>query len=418
MSLSKYQRQEIINYILTNNITNRDEFRQCWKTNKIEGVTQESAEAVLSEFKYICKTIGDKELQSSNTDLLRKGLKFKDKLNYERKTFYKDLRSINALEELNKELIEKIKLLKPREVQHSLVEDVEIKNDDVLVVQLSDIHVSEVVREQYDNFNFEVLCKRLKKFANHIKQQCRLHGYNKILVALTGDLINNNTIISKLLNNSCNKAKAILLAVDILEQFLLDLKSVCNDISIACVAGNESRLYNEHSEDSEIITNNCDFIVFNMLEKLLGNTFKFIKGFYNELVVNVNGSNILLTHGTAYAKGDVEKAVTETIGRYSAKGLEIRYIIFGHIHNSRISTMFGRSGSIVGDNAYSGKTLNLLSRASQNLYIVSKDGSINCTCIDLQEYTEDSYDIVDKLNYFGDNTQPVLPEEFYKIHKV
>ena len=75
MSLSKYQRQEIINYILTNNITNRDEFRQCWKENKIEGITQESAEAVLSEFKYICKTIGDKELQSANTDLLRKGVK-------------------------------------------------------------------------------------------------------------------------------------------------------------------------------------------------------------------------------------------------------------------------------------------------------------------------------------------------------
>ena len=88
------------------------------------------------------------------------------------------------------------------------------------MVQLSDLHFSEVVNEQFDRFDFTVLSKRLKKFANIVKQEQVLHNYKKIFIAITGDLINNDVIPAKLLNNSCNKAKAILLAVDILEQFI------------------------------------------------------------------------------------------------------------------------------------------------------------------------------------------------------
>lgn len=413
-------RKKVIEYIVEHSIVNRDMLRDIWSKEPLEGITRESVEKEFSIFKQYCTTLGDTTLQESNQDFQRLAIKWRDINTYNNKTFREYARSINALEQLNQDLLENIGELKPRVLYQKSKPKVNIlNNNDILMVQLSDLHFSEVVNEQFDRFDFTVLSKRLKKFANIVKQEQVLHNYKKVFIAMTGDLINNDVIPSKLLNNSCNKAKAILLAVDILEQFILDIKSVCDDIVIAFTAGNESRIDVDYNPDSSLITNNCDFIVFNILEKLLADTnIKFIKGFANELIVNVNGSNILLTHGVVFAKGDIEKSVAELIGKYSVRGINIRYVIFGHIHCQRNSSMFGRSGGIVGSNAFSDKTLNLMSRASQNMYIVSTDGTIHTVGIDLETYTDEMYDIIDKLNDFNDNPQKVLPEDYYKIYEV
>lgn len=413
-------RKKVIEYIVEHSIVNRDMLRDVWSKEPIKGVTRESVEKEFSIFKQYCTTLGDTTLQESNQDFQRLAIKWRDINTYNNKTFREYARSINALEQLNIDLLDNISYLKPREitnVDYSGI--VKTHNSDVLVVQLSDLHFSEVVNEQFDRFDFTVLSKRLKKFANIIKEQYRLYNYRKIFIAITGDLINNDVIPSKLLNNSCNKAKAILLAVDILEQFILDIKLECKEIAIAFTAGNESRLDIDYNSDSSLITNNCDFIVFNILEKLLSDTgIKFIKGFANELIVNINSNNILLTHGVVFAKGDIEKSVAELIGKYSIRGINIRYVIFGHIHCQRNSSMFSRSGGIVGGNAFSDKTLNLMSRASQNMYVISTDGTIHTIGVDLEVYTDDMYDVVDKLNEFNDNPQKVLPEDYYKIYEV
>lgn len=413
-------RKKVIEYIVEHSIVNRDMLRDVWSKEPIEGITRESVEKEFSIFKQYCTNLGDITLQESNQDFKRLAIKWRDINTYNNKTFREYARSINALEQLNIDLLDNISYLKPREIINVDYSDiVKTYNSDVLVVQLSDLHFSEVVNEQFDRFDFTVLSKRLKKFANIIKEQYRLYNYRKIFIAITGDLINNDVIPSKLLNNSCNKAKAILLAVDILEQFILDIKSECNEIVIAFTAGNESRLDLDYNSDSSLITNNCDFIVFNILEKLLSDTgIKFIKGFANELIVNINGNNILLTHGVIFAKGDIEKSVAELIGKYSIRGINIRYVIFGHIHCQRNSSMFSRSGGIVGGNAFSDKTLNLMSRASQNMYVVSTDGTIHTIGVDLEVYTDDMYDVIDKLNEFNDNPQKVLPEDYYKIYEV
>ena len=414
-------RKQVIEYIVEHSIVNRDMLREVWAKTPIEGMSRESVEKEFSIFKQYCTNLGDNTLQESNQDFKRLAIKWKDINTYNNKTFRDYARSINALEQLNQDLLENIGELKPRVLHQKSSPKVNIpNNNDILMVQLSDLHFSEVVNEQFDRFDFTVLSKRLKKFANIVKQEQVLHNYKKIFIAITGDLINNDVIPAKLLNNSCNKAKAILLAVDILEQFILDIKSVCDNIVVAFTAGNESRIDVDYNPDSSLITNNCDFIVFNILEKILGNTenIKFIKGFANELIVNVNGNNILLTHGVAFSKGDIEKAIAELIGKYSIRGVNIRYVIFGHIHCQRNSSMFSRSGGIVGNNAYSDKTLNLMSRASQNIYIVSPDGSIHTMGIDLEEYTDDMYEVIDKLNDFGDTAQRVLPSGYYEIQQI
>ena len=52
------------------------------------------------------------------------------------------------------------------------------------------------------------------------------------------------------------------------------------------------------------------------------------------------------------------------------------------------------------------------------MYIVSTDGTIHTIGVDLETYTDEMYDIIDKLNEFNDNPQKVLPEDYYKIYEV
>ena len=108
----------------------------------------------------------------------------------------------------------------------------------------------------------------------------------------------------------------------------------------------------------------------------------------------------MLIHGHS-VKGKVESSVTQIKGRYAAQGVQLNYIIFGHIHSARIGDTYGRSSSLVGANAYSEKALNLESRASQNVYVFYKNGNRDGLKIDLQHYDDKGYEITKELEAYN-----------------
>lgn len=339
---------------------------------------------------------------SECTKLRKDALAYKTKLDFERKAFNKQLKDISTLEELNRELIDKLKELKPTSYINSK-KDLSYENTNVLLVQLSDLHINEITEEFMEvGYDIDIANKRLYKFAQEIKKQIKSQDIKKVVIAMTGDMCNSDTILSKQLNNATDKATSIIIATKLLEHFILDIKKECYNISVLSVAGNEGRFTKDFFTDENIITNSPDFLIFNMLEIILEDIdgISFIRGRNNEKVVNINGSNILFTHGNCYGKGDVGKAVAQTIARYSDKGVNIRFVVFGHIHSSKLSSYFMRSGSLVGNNSYATNTLNLNSRASQNIAIIGTYGDINPINIDLQNTSELKYDIEQYLSKF------------------
>ena len=78
--------------------------------------------------------------------------------------------------------------------------------------------------------------------------------------------------------------------------------------------------------------------------------------------------------------------IKEEDRRYKARGTNVDYVIFGHIHSARVGDTFSRSSSMVGANDYSEKALNLAGRASQNCYIFYENGNRDGIKIDLQNY--------------------------------
>lgn len=389
------QIQAISEFINGNTVNiNRDEFWDNINTTIIRDVysVKNATEQDLEEIKIY------------NTKLRKEKLKANDKLLFERKSFTKQLREINSLEELNREFIEELKKIKP--IVHNQSSDTYTNqtNSDVLVVHIGDWHIGEQSAEFRDTgFDIEIANKRLKKLADYVKSEVKQKGIKKIVIMCGGDICNNVTLLCKRLNQTSNRAVTTIMAVILLQWFILDLYEVCKNISFAGVGNNESRYDEDYFEDEYLITNCADYVVYNMLELLFEDfkTIKFLQGRNCEKVVSINDQNILLTHGVTLGKGDVEKGIQQMISRYAVKGVEIRYVLCSHIHCARNSSYFARNGSLSGGNAYSNTTLNLQTRASQNIVYISKNGDINPIAVDLENVQDvKGYDISKEIEKF------------------
>lgn len=349
----------------------------------------------------------DEQTQLVNSLLRKENIRKTNKLNHERKAFNKQLKELSELEDLNKELIEILKELKPLTIKDLCQKRIKTDNSDILLVQLSDLHINELTNEfRETNFGIETASKRLQKFANEIKKEIKNRKIDKVVLFMTGDICNSDSILSKQANNSSNKATSIIMAFKLLKQFICDIYLECQNIYIGAVCGNEGRLQGTDIffTDENLVTNSPDYIVYNMLSEIFEDfeDIKFLDGRNAEQVVNINGQNILFTHGVAYQKGEVNKSVMQTIARYSDKGVNIRFCVFGHLHSAFLSDFFMRSSSLVGNNSYASTMLNLNSRASQNIAIISHDGTIIPMVIDLQNIdTYNGYDIQKEVEKFG-----------------
>ena len=239
-----------------------------------------------------------------------------------------------------------------------------------------------------NKYDFLVAAKRLKLFVSEAKAYFKLKNVNNILFAMTGDLLNSDRRLDELLSQSTNRSKATFLATRLIELMILDLNKDFN-VTVANVTGNESRLQKDIAWTDILATDNYDFTIFNILQFIFRDA-KGIDFIANadpmEQVVGVGGKNILLVHGNQRKiRQNVENGVQSIKGKYSAKGIIIDFIIFGHLHSARIGDVYARGGSLIGANEYSDRALQLMSKASQNIHIIYDTGRIDSIKIDLQE---------------------------------
>jgi len=319
--------------------------------------------------------IADKEVIEENLKLAKRSQKQADLNRIKNKSFREHTRLENALVEYNKALIDILKT----ESLKTTIKHHESKGKQAIIVQIADTHFNELVNLKKNKYDFEVASKRLQKFAHHIKEYASFYNVNEIFIAITGDLLNSDRRLDEKLALSTNRAKATFLGVHLLKHFILDLNSIAN-VSVGCVSGNESRAYELGWVDM-VATDNYDFTIFEILRMLLPD-INFITSGGLELVVEVNGHNVLLIHGHQLGNMQNDK-IAKVISKYARNGIILDFMMCGHLHETKITDMFARSSSLVGANAYSENALLLSSRAAQNIYIM-KDNERHDIRIDLQ----------------------------------
>jgi len=268
-----------------------------------------------------------------------------------------------------------------------------------LVIHLSDNHFNELVNLPTNQFDFTVAAKRLQLLAAKAKLFGKAYGVERAIVFFGGDLMNSDRRLDELLAMSTNRARATVLAVHIYKQFLQDLRA---DFFVDCfgVAGNESRAKENLGWVDVVATDSYDFTIYAMLQSIFGEVedkgMRFHEFQANDVVFQVHNQTFLGIHGHQINATD-QKKVQAMIGKYAAKGINITHILCGHIHASVVSDYVSRNASLVGSNAYSEEALGFISKAAQNIHIVTPQGLDGVKC-DLQNVDGiDGYDIIEKL---------------------
>ena len=334
--------------------------------------------------------IADKDIVEYNIRLAKQKQKFQYLNRIERKSFREDSRQENALVEYNTEII---KLLK-RESLKTKISKKKHNTESAIVVQIADTHFNELVELESNKYDFDIASKRLQKYAYKVKEYVKFHKANKVLIAITGDLINSDRRLDEKLSMATNRAKSTFLGVHLLKHFILDINESA-EVQVCCVTGNESRVNLDLGWVDLVASDNYDFTIFEMLRLLLPD-INFLRGDALELVVEINGKNMLVIHGHQLGRMDSNQ-VGKVISKYSARGVIIDFIICGHLHETMIRDNIARSASLVGSNAYSENALNLSGTAAQNIYCFTDDGRHDIR-IDLQETNGwDGYDIKEEL---------------------
>lgn len=320
-----------------------------------------------------------------------------DELRVLKKHFRENSRVENALISLNESLINLLNKESYKPITYSHPEN----NNAVLIVQVTDCHFNELVTLPDNLYNFVIAAKRLQKYANKVRKIIDTYEIKNVILAFTGDLINSDRRLDEMLNMSTNRMKACLIGSRIIYHFIQDINQKAN-VKILSVSGNESRIKVDHGMSEIVMSDNYDFLIYNILKILFKDSqgVSFIEGDPVEQVINVNNSNILITHGTTIKDG--QAAIQQVFGKYASKGILLDYAIFGHIHFTNITDIYSRSGSLVGNNIYSDRYLNFSTKASQSMHIIEKDGSIDSYKINLQ-YVDNyqGYDIKDDLEAYN-----------------
>lgn len=330
------------------------------------------------------------EVLVENVRLAKQKQALQDKNRIANKSFREHARIENAIEAYSEKLVS---LFKKHKLNKTKKEKLS-KSSAVGVIQISDVHFNELISLRDNKYDFSVASARIKELILKSTNYFKAYEITNVLVALTGDLMNSDRRLDELLNEATNRSQATFLAVDILQQALQELNSNFN-VTVACVTGNEGRVNKEFGWSPIVATDNYDFTIFNILKYLFADSeVGFVEGDPTELVVNVAGQNLLLMHGNCSVKHNMlDKSVSQVMGRYSAKGVKIDYIIMGHVHSASVGDNYSRSASLAGANDYSDKGLNLTSRASQNCYIFYENGNRDGIKIDLQNVTQEGYNI-------------------------
>lgn len=344
------------------------------------------------------------ELVEEASNLARKHQKQLDFNRIERKTWRNQARAYTAIETLQKEILDALTECKEElkfPTYQILKSSEHYKSEKaVAVLHLSDLHFNEIINLPSNKYDFEVAAKRLKLLAQKTKLYADAHNCSRIVIAFGGDLINSDRRIDEVLSMATNRARAVVLAVHLLRQLVMDLHTSYLDVDLFGITGNEGRAKQELSWGDPAVTDSYDASIYWMLSALVHNpdigiTCHQLQG--NEALFKIHSEVFLLVHGHQVAAHD-QKAIQAIIGKHSAITKEqVTHVLCGHIHSSLVGDFVSRNASLAGSNAFSAEGLNFASKAAQNLHIVTKTG-LDGIKLDLQDTTGvDGYAIIQEL---------------------
>lgn len=307
--------------------------------------------------------------------------KEKQKLFDERTALNKTLREqarLESLQEIFSRALDEHDRFKfeyvPRPVQHG---------DNDLIIHLTDLHCGINVDTPFNIFNSDVLKKRLHNFLDAIMEiQETYHSENAYLI-LGGDMIQGLIHLSARIDAKENTAQQIMIASDLIGNFIFELSKAFANVEVHTTAGNHARATS--NKDDCAHSENFDLLIPFTCKKALQNVLnvKFVDNYldYDIAHFTVRGHSVYATHGDK----DNAKNVVWHMTQFARKaGLPLPDIIYlGHRHTNGLTTVDDvkviESGCVVGMDNYAVEQ-RLVGTPEQTVTVVTEDCRIKALC--------------------------------------
>lgn len=322
---------------------------------------------------------GDEDFKKEQEELLREIKKEKIKLRDERTESNRGIR-IEARVEDKLDYLEDIiskqgkidyKPLKPEERKA-----IQIKSDNDLVVMLSDLHIGQTFASAWGRYDLEVAKDRMQQYLHKIIEIKDRHNSENCFVTLQGDMISNSIHKSIAITNRENVIEQVIEASEMVTSFLAELSRYFNNVTVASVVGNHSRI--DKKEDAlkdERLDTIIEWYAKSKLEDF--ENIEFVDAFDNTFTSFVVRDKVYFV-----VHGDYDQMNQSGLAKLSMMAGFFPYcVLFGHKHFPATTEINGiklvQSGSLPGSGDDHTIELRLSGKPSQTV-LVCTDKGIEC----------------------------------------
>ena len=322
---------------------------------------------------------GCEDFKKEQEELLREIKKEKVKLRDERTESNRGIR-IEARVEDKLDYLEDIiskqgkvdyKPLKPEERKA-----IQIKSDNDLVVMLSDLHIGQTFHSAWGHYDLEIAKDRMNQYLNKIIEIKDRHHSENCFVTLQGDMISNSIHKTIAITNRENVIEQVIEASEMVTAFLAELSKYFNNVTVASVVGNHSRI--DKKEDAlkdERLDTLIEWYAKSKLENF--ENIEFVEPYDNTFnCFVVRDKHYFVVHG------DYDTMNQGGLAKLSMMAGYFPYcVLFGHRHFPATTEINGiklvQSGSLPGSGDDHTIELRLSGKPSQTVLVCSENG-IEC----------------------------------------
>ena len=221
-----------------------------------------------------------------------------------------------------------------------------------MIVCLSDLHTGAGIDSAWNKFDKEILKARLESYVAQIFNIIARHAAEKIHVLLLGDLINGHIHVNTRVQNNENSIEQVMIAAELVSNFVAELYEVCRNIDVYAVSGNHSRVFPSKEEQvpGDELEAMIPFYMKARLQNLPGIEIKTDKLDPTFGGFKARNNLVMYAHGDKDSPANVVEHLTLMVKQ------PIDMVFLGHRHTNGMTTVHGtkviESGCVCGSDSY------------------------------------------------------------------
>jgi len=320
------------------------------------------------------KTV-DEESYFAELELKKQEIqKEKYKMFDQRTALNKLLRERARQEELN-EIVERA--IQQNHIEFNYSNKEAILSENSLLVSLNDLHFGATFENEWGVYNSDIAKNRIEDYTNRILKIQKTHNSENCVVWCNGDNISGSLHKTIAITNKENLMEQIMMASELISNFLYQLSLHFNNVYFVDVAGNHSRL---DKKDDALYDERLDDLVGWYCKARLNNVQNIKFDFHNKIDPTLYTFDL---YGKVYCgiHGDIDTDISRaTLVLQNLVGEKLYAILAGHMHHNSVDSKNGiktiMSGSFQGVDSYC-VTKRIYGNPEQLIGVANKEG-IQC----------------------------------------